>query len=935
LVLAKLSYRFSDIFYSYRASRTDFQAYQFKPLLKYIDMEAHGDARGLLIADEVGLGKTIEAAIIYMEAKARAALERVLVVCPAGLVPKWRSELWFRFDEDFVHLDRRMIRDFVRRYEETGGTQQVAAVISLESLRDDAIRQMLEDAAVHFDLVVVDEAHHLRNSTTKSHQVVESLANFTDRLILLTATPLQTRREDLFNLLRLVDPANFDSISQFEDQLLPNAALNRAISALSEVPPDRHEAILELHQLRSDPYGAGIVRNPAYERALERLHQSTALRVDEVVALREELALLNTLGHVYTRTRKRDVVASARRQATTIDVRLTDLERRFYDSVIEWVRERAARSGEWGALGFAIVGRERQAASCLPAAAGYFVELADDDTADLEMESSDPALDGESQGPRAWSATDELRDAAAALLADGVDSKYTLFRDALTHQLNQEPEAKILVFSFFKRTLRYLYRRLEQDGMRPIMVTGDVPPVDRAKAIEEFRLSPERHILLSSEVGAEGIDLQFAFTIFNYDLPWNPMRVEQRIGRIDRYGQERDKVFIFNLVLADTVEGRILARLYDRIQIFRQAVGDLEPILGEVINFVTQSLFERRLTPKEEEALAFEVDRRVRQQQADLRQYETRQAELMGDDRHFERDALQRVETGRFVSASELLALVVPWLAAEHSSTRMRDNDDGTWALRGDADLAAQLNGFTRRASGVDTKGRQFTQRLRAGETIPLTFDPDIASARQLVELIHARHLLVQAAVEYWLQRAPAAPEAPAALAVRREDLPAGEYSFFVYRMEVSAANAAQTLETIVLGPDGSFSARGSELLLRLLIEAEDSEAGLDEVVFAARQDTAQGIAMRMRADRQRIEQERNDALVALRSEAIARAEDVKRQRARDILARVSDTRIQRMKRREIENIEASKRTRLADLERRRDVVVSIAAVCSGQLIVS
>src|SRR5262249_48172083 len=130
-----------------------------------------------------------------------------------------------------------------------------------------------------------------------------------------------------------------------------------------------------------------------------------------------------------------------------------------------------------------------------------------------------------------------------------------------------------------------------------LLVNGNVPPPTRAAIIDRFRDDPKVRVLLSSEVGSEGLDFQFADTLFNYDLPWNPMRVEQRIGRIDRYGQQSDKVRIYSLFLQDTIESRILERLYLRIGIFEDSVGDLEPILGPLTHEITKDIFLGRLTP--------------------------------------------------------------------------------------------------------------------------------------------------------------------------------------------------------------------------------------------------------------------------------------------------------------------------------------------------
>lgn len=932
LALTKLTSRFSDIFYAYRASRTNFEVYQFKPVLKFIGM----DTPGLLIADEVGLGKTIEAAIIYLEMKARADVKRVLVVCPAGLKEKWKSELFLRFDEDFAVLDRQRLEAYVAQYTATEGHLPLKAIVSLESIRDDRIRELLTEAGVHLDLLIIDEAHHLRNRSTKSHQVAESLANLADRLLLLTATPLQTREEDLFNLLQLIAPGDFTDYAQFEQQLRPNAYLNRAIQALGRTPePDVAAAIQLLEALPGVPYANAIVRNPAYTQSVERLGIGRALTPAEIIAMRRDLQLLNTIGHVYTRTKKRDVVGVAKREAHTVEVTLTDAEAAYYQAVIAWVRASSRSASNWGVLGFNLINRERQAASCIPASMQYFDQLLRTRLSILEMDSTEPALDLQN-GNLQESAS--VVEAARALMTasnavQGIDSKYDRLREALDGVLATDPSAKVIVFSFFKRTLRYLNERLARDGHRPLLITGDDKPESRARIVEEFRISADRPVLLSSEVGAEGLDFQFAYTIFNYDLPWNPMRVEQRIGRIDRYGQKAPKILIFNFVLQNTIESRILTRLYDRIRVFEEAVGDLEPILGDVLNFLTRSLFEKTLTEAEERALTRQVELQITEKEATLKDFESRRSELMGEDRLFEETVVDRVTSGRYVSPDELRVLIGPWLAREFPRTRLQDNEDRTWHISGDPSLGAHLQQGKFGVGGHDPEGRNFLQRMLAGRIVPLTFDPDIASGRPRVELIHPRHPLTLAAVEYWRTALLASTtDDIASLRLETDDVAPGTYDYFLFKLDISAASPSLTFEPVVFDRDRDRPDVAA-VLLRLLNDADNAaDSSVEPDEFGQQRSRAETAALRIRSAREAEAVSRNEALISLRREAIARAEDAKIARAREILATVRDARIATMKTREIENIEASKRARLAALDEKRRVIVSTQEVAAGRL---
>jgi hypothetical protein len=190
------------------------------------------------------------------------------------------------------------------------------------------------------------------------------------------------------------------------------------------------------------------------------------------------------------------------------------------------------------------------------------------------------------------------------------DSKYAAFTQALGminsksllrgdngEKIIVDPKDKIIVFAFFKKTVFYLERRLQEDGLRVTSVTGDIMDKDeRDRILKEFEGDDSR-VLLCSEIGAEGIDLQFARIIVNYDLPWNPMRVEQRIGRIDRIGQKANSIVIINFHVKDTVDGNILSHLYKKINVFEQSIGALEGILGEAVSKLTSQLLLEDLTP--------------------------------------------------------------------------------------------------------------------------------------------------------------------------------------------------------------------------------------------------------------------------------------------------------------------------------------------------
>ena len=170
------------------------------------------------------------------------------------------------------------------------------------------------------------------------------------------------------------------------------------------------------------------------------------------------------------------------------------------------------------------------------------------------------------------------------------DTKFQRVLKMILSLLQSNPNEKIVIFSFFRGTVEYLYRYLTKAGIRCALIMGGMKDYEKTECLMNFR-DRNINVLVSTEVGSEGIDLQFAKYEINYDLPWNPMRLEQRIGRLDRIGQESPNIYIFNAFCRDTIEDRILSRLYDRIQVFKDSIGDLEEILGEVIQSLELDVF--------------------------------------------------------------------------------------------------------------------------------------------------------------------------------------------------------------------------------------------------------------------------------------------------------------------------------------------------------
>lgn len=628
----RLSGRLADLIYSMEATNTDFHPFQFKPVLKMLN----SPTSGLLIADEVGLGKTIEAGLIWTELKARYDTRRLLVVCPKSLREKWRVELSQKFDISADVMDANGLLQLLRdRDRQRRGFAAICSLQSIRPPRDWAsgeetgrgsktrrdLALALQEAAGRdplIDLLVVDEAHYMRNPETLANTLGSLLREVSAHALFLSATPIHLKNRDLFSLLRLLDDATFDREDAFEDILEANRPLIAAREAMLRTDT-KAEAILEiLDSTATSPLLSGsrqikVIRDELQE-ASHRLDHATRARL----AYRLEQA--NLLSHVVNRTRRRDVEEFRVTRIVTEEIVKPDpLENEAYRTISEVVEDYADEAGI--VQGFLLATPQRMMASCIAAAGERWsndgsLEIAegDEDAGDSEdaEETTRPLVRRLAAACRELSNIEQLR---------AVDTKYQRLTDLLRRARKASKEnQKIIVFSSFKTTLNYLAERLKDDGFAIELLHGGIAE-DRDTVIQRFAQAKGESILLSSEVGSEGIDLQFARSLINYDLPWNPMRIEQRIGRIDRLGQKSDAITVLSILHEDTIDARIYSRLYRRLDLVRSALGDFEAVLGDEIQRLTRDLLAGRLSREAQE-------RRIEQAAAALENLRREQEEL-------------------------------------------------------------------------------------------------------------------------------------------------------------------------------------------------------------------------------------------------------------------------------------------------------------------
>lgn len=436
-----------------------------------------------LLCDEVGLGKTIEAGLILMEYLLRGLVRRVLILTPPSLVEQWREELRVKFNQDFVVHDAPQFRAAQQPW-----MAFPRIIASLDTAKREPHRSALLE--VEYDLVIVDEAHHLKSQRTLAYQLVSALKK--KYILLLTATPVQNHLDELFNLITLLLPGQLETSSSFR---------RKYIDARDPLVPRNAEALKQL--LREV-----MVRN--------RRGATGAIR--------------------------------SQRHAHTVELELSAEEDQFYQALTAMVRARYEPAAGLGRVLLKNLQRE----------AGSSVETVLPTLEKMAARDGTPQLD--------------------ELMAMGRLIPRRAKVEALLRLLAGIP-GKAIVFTSFVQTHHLVASALEKAGMSVARLHGGMSRQAKEEQVQYFA-GPAR-VLVSTETGSEGRNLQFCRVLVNFDLPWNPMRIEQRIGRLHRLGQEQD-VHVWNLSARGTVESHILELLDAKINLFQLVIGELDAILGEL-----------------------------------------------------------------------------------------------------------------------------------------------------------------------------------------------------------------------------------------------------------------------------------------------------------------------------------------------------------------
>jgi hypothetical protein len=457
---------------------------------------------------------------------------------------------------------------------------------------------------------------------------------------------------------------------------------------------------------------------------------------------------------------------------------------------------------------FHILGLQLRAASCLPAIAQEIRDGRFGDAEELfgEALGDDIYYDFEDDENEDINTVQGLEDLLSYDF-EGNDSKYKELKSMLEKTY---PDEKILIFAYYRPTLEYLRRRLSADGMSVTVIHGGKTLEERWKEIERFKDPRGPQIMLSSEVGSEGIDLQFCRVMANYDLPWNPMRVEQRIGRIDRVGQQAKKLAIVNFKVKDTIEERLYDRLHEKLERFANSLGDLEAIIGQQVKQLTIELLAKDLTPEEEIEVIAKTERVIEERLLQIQALEESGDALIALSDYVQRKIEEDRKKGRFIQPQELEDYLIDFFEREFQGCELNQNTpaEGCMRIQLTPEAQSSLASFIRDdrtliARHLRQKEFNISFRKDAYQRLPVALTRSVHFSNHLSPLIR------------WITEINQEREHSfynlSALLINSSHIPAGEYCYRIERWKLIGLSTQENLAYGIRSIDNGVAYVGEE----------------------------------------------------------------------------------------------------------------------------
>lgn len=902
--------------YSLNSAKIDYIPYQFRPVLKIVKSASPR----ILIADGVGVGKTIEAGLILKELEARFDIKSVLVICPRPLITekKWQGELKEKFGERFVHVDGEKLRTCINEcYLDEEWPDDYAKCIIPYSLFDEAIvngtaegglkklnKKSLADLKPFpkFDLVIVDEAHHIKNPNTYAHQAVEMFCENATSVVMLTATPIQLGDKDLFTLLNILRPDLVYDYESFERMSEPNPFINEAVRLIrSNAKEWKQNALANLIAAGKTNFGAiNLLPNPVYKNAITAL-QKEAITQEERVKLITDAESLHTFATIINRTRRRDIGEFTVRKPETLKVSFTEDQVTLYNELLR-IQANILRQlhGDRG-LRFMMTTIMRQASSCIHGLRPFLEDILTRRFDELGFSNGD--MDDEiSDNTAEYLSKPQIVEAVKQLLAftetmSDADTKVEELIKAIKNKQSM-PNNKVMVFSSFRHTLRYLYEKLSAQNIRVGIIHGGVKDEERVVLRNRFKADRMQEdsldVLLFSEVGCEGLDYQFCDCLVNYDLPWNPQAIEQRIGRIDRNGQKSESISIINIITEGTIDCDIYDRCLSRIGVFNSSIGDSEEILGEVTREIYNVVEKYILNPQERAQKELQIaDNAIRKMQEQQRLEEEKHT-FFGLDLSEEvmRKELQDA-TNIHLSAEAIVRLVETYL-------EKRLGADNQYILGSGLEKKLRLNVDNRQILLADFEalGRQPNPVYKAWDNYlnnrepfkKVTFDGEYATEHKDLTFIMPTHPLVKQAIRYFSDE-----PVQCDLSVQSDKLPQGDHPFIVYEWQYKGVKPNSELKVV------TANNIDSKIMLNLIYNAQNTDG--TELLNTNELENLHFSIWKSSKEQYLIEAEQS---IRFKLSSLVSSQQGQIRAIKNILAKATDERIIKMKNAQLERLEYS-----------------------------
>lgn len=537
-----------------------------------------------LIADDPGAGKTIMAGLIIKELKLRGLAKRILIIAPGHLKDQWRRELKERFEESFVLVDRGLIDAL---YGENVWMREMQLITSIDFAKQDDVLPSIH--AAQFDLVVVDEAHKMSAyrygnnlDKTSRYRLGEVLSQTSTHLLFLTATPHRGDTENFLLFLDLLEPGFFATTEMLQESI------------------EQQDNPLFIRRVKEDL--RDFEGKPLF---LPRYVQTKTFNLG--VESPAEKTLYNSLSEYVEKQYNKALTHDKRRN---VAFALVILQRRLASSTYALYRSLTRRKHRLEEM-------LETTQSTRYDEQDFDLDMAEDMSEEERWEQEElwetlSVAENRYELQREVVTLDGLIHQARDIIDTNSEVKLRHFQQALDELNNRQLEGKILIFTESRDTLDYLEKRLGEWKYSVCVIHGGMKLAERIKAESIFR--NEAQIMIATEAAGEGINLQFCNLLVNYDIPWNPNRLEQRMGRIHRYGQRRE-VYIVNLVAEDTREGRVFRRLFEKLEEIQLALGTdkVFDVLGDIIQGknLAQMLLEAAANARSIEDILSEIDIQV------------------------------------------------------------------------------------------------------------------------------------------------------------------------------------------------------------------------------------------------------------------------------------------------------------------------------------